>query len=153
MVVLKSEDHQIEHIIWETMNVCTKACAKPLSICWHISLHKWKIWPAGGARGNVRGRFQWLRRYSNNCEWISAVKFTVIYQIAGKTFLSESQMSICWRHYRKNPLGTVNVCTEFHGNPSNRCWVISVCGGPMDRWTNRKVTPCVTVSSDNIYSA
>ncbi len=70
-----------------TMNVCTKLCANPSIRCWDISQDKWKLRPAGGARGKVRvspvsvGFILWG-------PWTSARNFMAIHPVDVKIFQS-----------------------------------------------------------------
>lgn len=43
---------------------------------------------------------------------------------------------------RFHPLITMNVCTNFHSNPSNSCWEISFWQKVVDRQTNIAIEPC-----------
>ncbi len=70
-----------------TMNICTKCCANPSRRCWDISLDRWKVSPAGGARGNVKGSPKPLGFILWGA-WMSVPNFTVIHQIVVEIFQS-----------------------------------------------------------------
>lgn len=49
-------------------------------------------------------------------------------------FHIKPQMWTSWWFLRSHPLGTVGICTEFHGNLSSICWDISVWTKVINRW-------------------
>ncbi len=125
---------------WGNKNVCTKSCANTSSRFWDISLDKCKPWPAGGTKWELRrspkssGFIIWE-------PWIATPSFMVVQSKNVKTFHQTQRyqppggkVQGITQASGLLPMGTMNFCTEFHGNPSSCCEDISAW--PTDWQTN-----------------
>lgn len=132
---------EVAMIFYSDSQISPGATGGEVRVSAKSSMNQWKLWPAGGATGRVRGSPMLLERILKG-PWISKSNFIPVHLNVATIFYSKSQISTSWCSWRRrgtvfrvHPLGTLNVCTKFHGNSSNNGFSVrtEVAGRPTDR--------------------